>query len=124
MDIVFVGFAGFLGAIIRYFLYLIETSLHSQNFPYGTLFINLSGCLIAGILFGIATRVSPEYKHYITLTLIGFVGSYTTYSTFSAETLQLIEASSFAKASLSILLNVIGGIFMVWIGRAGTQFNF
>ena len=119
MDIVFVGLAGFLGAMIRYFLYHIESSLHSQNFPYGTLFINLSGCLIAGILSGIATRVSPEYKHYITLTLIGFIGSYTTFSTFSAETLYLIETNSIAKASLSIMANVIGGILMVWIGRAG-----
>ncbi len=123
MDIVFVGLAGFFGAISRYLLYLLEPSIHTQNFPYGTLFINLIGCLVAGILFGIATRVSPEYKHYITLILIGFVGSFTTFSTFSVETLNLIETSSFTKVSLSVGANVIGGIFMVWIGRAGTQLN-
>lgn len=123
MDIVFVGLAGFLGAVTRYFLYLLEPSVHSQNFPYGTLFINLSGCLIAGILFGLASRVSPEYKHFITLTLIGFVGSFTTFSTFSAETLNFVETNEISKVSLSIAANVIGGIFMVWIGRAGTQLN-
>jgi fluoride exporter len=123
MNFILVGLAGFIGAVSRYSLYLFEQSLRLQNFPYATLFINLSGCLLAGILFGVATRVAPDYKHYVTLTLIGFVGSYTTFSTFSAETLHLIETNNFFKVSLNIAANVMGGILMVWLGRAGTQLN-
>lgn len=121
MDIVVVGLSGFLGALIRYYIYVIGPSFHFQNFPFGTLFINLTGCLLAGILYGATSRVSPEYKHFITLLLIGFVGSYTTFSTFSADTLHLMEANSLVKVSLNIMSNVIGGVMMVWIGRVGTE---
>jgi CrcB protein len=120
MDILFVGIAGFVGAIARYFIYLLEPSIQTTNFPYATLIINLSGCLLAGLLFGFAARATPEYKHYITLTLIGFVGSYTTFSTFSAETLKLLETSSYLQASFNITAHVIGGVAMVWIGRSLT----
>lgn len=117
MNFIIVGFAGFLGAVVRYCLYLLQPRIYSGNFPLATLFINLSGCLIAGMLLSLATRSGPEYKQYITLILVGFVGSYTTFSTFGAESLHLIEANYLGQAILNISLNVFGGILMVWLGK-------
>jgi len=117
MNLIIVGLAGFLGAIVRYSLYLLQSRISSGNFPLATLFINLSGCLIAGMLLSLATRSGPEYKQYITLILVGFVGSYTTFSTFGAESLHLIEANYLGQAILNISLNVFGGILMVWLGK-------
>lgn len=120
MDILFIGAAGFVGALSRYFLYLLERKFSTHGFPFGTLIINLSGCLLAGCLFGLSAKLSHEHKHYITLMLIGFVGSYTTFSTFSVETLQLLEHKAFMQVFFNITANVVGGIFMVWFGKAIT----
>lgn len=117
MDFIIVGAGGFIGAILRYSLYLVESNMESKV-PFATLFINLSGCLLAGGLLGLAARINPEYKHYITLTLIGLVGSYTTFSTFGVDSLRLIESHSFLWALLNIVLNIVGGIIMVWLGRS------
>lgn len=124
MDIIFIGISGSLGALCRYFIYLYESSLHPETFPIQTLLINLSGCLIAGLLIGFAMRVSPENKHYINLVLIGFVGSFTTFSTFSSETLSLIETRSYLQATINIFSNMIGGLIMVGIGKVGSQIRF
>jgi CrcB protein len=117
MEILSVGIAGFFGAISRYLINLAEPSIHSQNFPYGTLLINLSGCFIAGLSLGLATKLNPELKQYLSLIIIGFIGSYTTFSTFGVDTLSLIDSNSLMKAMLNIATNVIGGVLMVWFGR-------
>jgi fluoride exporter len=124
MDIILIGISGFVGALLRYFIYLIAPSIHSQNFPYGTLIINLSGCLIAGALFGLMARLAPEQRHYITLILIGLVGSFTTFSTFSSETIHLLDSKDFLSATINVLGNVLGGMSMVWLGRYLMQLRF
>jgi fluoride exporter len=121
MDFFIIGTAGFLGAILRYFLYLPQSGFSSLNFPYATLSINLGGCFLAGILAGVATKVAPEHRHYVMIILVGFVGSFTTFSTFSAETLYLIDSNHFFKALLNISLNLFGGLLMVWMGRVITS---
>lgn len=117
MDILLVGLAGSLGAIGRYLIYQIERTLPSHNFPYGTLVINMIGCFIAGLVLGFAERSLPHQKHYLMLFSIGFVGSFTTFSSLSAETFQLAQHSFPLAAIANVLLNFFFGILLVWIGQ-------
>ena len=121
MNFVYVGLAGLLGAIARYLIYLSEHQLN-QKFPYATLFINLSGCLIAGTLYALSVRFNQELRNIIALFIIGFVGSYTTFSTFGMDSLQLIEANAYGQAILNVSLNVIGGMVMICVGRMLVNF--
>ncbi|WPU64790.1 fluoride efflux transporter CrcB [Peredibacter starrii] len=120
MDILLVGLAGSLGAIGRYLIYQIERSFPPHNFPFATLFINLVGCFIAGLVLGFATKALPHQKHHFMLFSIGFVGSFTTFSTLTVETLQLAQHSFPLAAIANVLLNFILGVLLVWIGQSIT----
>lgn len=117
MEFIIVGLGGFLGAICRYLVYLAERSFGVHSFPYGTLFINVSGCLLAGLLLAVSERVLPAHRYLILLGSMGIVGSFTTFSTFSVESFQLIRSNQFHFAIANIVANTILGIGAVWIGR-------
>lgn len=121
MDILIIGAAGFLGAISRYFIYTIEKSYSSHNFPMSTLFINLFGCVLAGIILAVAEKSGQSQKHLLSLLSVGFVGSFTTFSTFSMETLMLIENNFYLQASLNVLVNVLAGISLLWLTKLLTS---
>lgn len=118
MDLLIIGLAGSVGAISRYLIYLWEKSLPSHNFPLGTLVINLFGCFLAGIVLGLAENALPSQKHTLTLLSIGFIGSFTTFSTFGMETLYLIQSNLLMQAGLNILLNITLGIGFIWVAKA------
>lgn len=115
MDFLIVGCAGFFGAISRYSIYLLEKRFN-PSFPLATFIINIFGCVIAGILLGLAIKASPQNKQLLTLLSIGFVGSFTTFSTFSVENLHLFKANQFLMAGTNIVLSVLLGVVAVWIG--------
>lgn len=115
MNFLIVGFGGFFGAISRYAIYLFEDRF-SNTFPFGTLFINTLGCLLTGVLMGWAVKMNPQFRQYIILGSIGFLGSFTTYSTFSAETIQLVRANQMLYAFSNVAINLVLGFTAVWIG--------
>lgn len=114
MNLLFIGVAGFTGAISRYFLYQI---IPSEKFPIATIVVNLSGCFLAGALYTFATKATPDSKVYYTIIQIGFIGSFTMFSTFGAETLRLIETDALLFAFINIAANIIGGIEMLWAAK-------
>lgn len=116
MNFIYIGLAGALGAMTRYLVYLFESQI-SHKFPYATLFINLSGCLVAGILYALSGKLSEETRQIVTLIMVGFVGSYTTFSTFGIDSMQLLEAHAYGQVILYVSLNVIGGLVMIYAGR-------
>lgn len=102
------------GALSRYYIAVFINS-YNQNFPYSTLFINVLGSFLIGILFQLFSskiQVTEELKAFL---FIGLLGSFTTFSTFSLDTLLLIKNGQFINALAYILASVlisIGGIFL------------
>jgi CrcB protein len=95
------------GAVYRYF---------APTFPVGTLVVNVTGCLIIGLfmaLFEERFLVQPLLRVFLT---IGVLGGFTTFSTFSYETIALLRDGSVMFASLNILLSVIGCLCGTWVG--------
>jgi fluoride exporter len=85
-------------------------------FPYGTLLINVSGSFLIGVVLTLVTEraIGPSWVR--PALAIGFLGSYTTFSTFSYETLQLVESGSFVAAGANIAISVVAALIGVYLG--------
>jgi len=87
-----------------------------RGFPYGTLAVNIVGSLLMGLLYVLfleRMEVSPELRAAL---LVGFLGAFTTFSTFSIETLNLIEQADYLKAGLNMVLSVTACLLAAWFG--------
>ncbi len=107
---------GALGALMRFWVSSGVYAMLGRGFPYGTLAVNVLGSFVMGflyILFLERMSVSPEWRAAL---LIGFLGAFTTFSTFSIETLNLIEQADYAKAGLNMILSVAACLFACWGG--------
>lgn len=108
------------GGVSRYWVSNAIYSLLGRTFPYGTLVVNASGSFLMGFLFVlILDRFSDMSTTLRALILIGFLGGYTTFSSFSIETLNLIENSEWVRACWNVLLNVMLCITLAWLGAIG-----
>ncbi len=115
-QLLFIAAGGALGAVSRYGVSSGVYHLLGRGFPYGTLAVNLIGSFLIGLLsIWLIERFSfsPEWRAAV---LIGFLGAFTTFSTFSLETLTLIEQSAYLKAGLNMLLSVTTCLIAVWLG--------
>jgi CrcB protein len=111
-----VGIGGFVGSIARFWLATYVGQRMGTRFPYGTFLVNVSGCFLVGFAMTILaekTNLSPTYRYLIP---IGFIGGYTTFSTFEYETLRAIQDGQFTIGLLNIVLSVAVGFVMVWTG--------
>lgn len=91
-----------------------------RQFPYGTLVVNASGSFLMGLLFAILLErfdgIAPQLR---SLLLIGFLGGYTTFSSFSIETLNLFESGAWVSATLNIFISVTLCLMLTWLGILG-----
>ena len=88
-----------------------------QNFPYGTLVINVSGSFLLGVAAAVVLeRMRPEYGHWYLLVGTGFCGGYTTFSTFEWETFRLVRDGSWGLALANVLGSVAAGFLGVVLG--------
>jgi CrcB protein len=122
MRTIWVGIAGFFGAIARYALGGLLTDHIRSTFPWETFVINVSGCFVLGLLFTLLTeRFLPHPTVRIALT-VGFLGAYTTFSTFAFETMRLAEDGAILFATLNVIGSIGAGLLAVyagtWAGRA------
>ena len=112
-----VGIGGFLGSISRYLVSgLVQRLIPAASFPLGTLAVNVVGCLVIGLAAGAA-----EHRHSLdettrALFFIGFLGGFTTFSTFGYETYALARNSDMLGAAANITLHVVAGLGAVWLG--------
>jgi len=117
MDFLFVGLGGFFGAIARYLVYLGERSIGAHLFPYATLMINVGGCFLAGCLLGAVDRAIPIHRSYVFFGSMGLIASFTTFSTLSVESFQLLRSNQVGLAVAHVVGNAVFGIGAVAIGR-------
>ncbi len=107
---------GAAGALMRFWVSNGIYALVGRGFPYGTLVVNVLGSLLMGFLYVVMLErmsASPELRAAL---MVGFLGAFTTFSTFSIETLNLIEQAAYLKAALNMLLSVIACMIAVWGG--------
>lgn len=116
--LIFIG-AG-IGGVLRFWISTFAYSLFGRQFPYGTLVVNVTGCFLMGLLFVmLLERVDGTGPSLRSLLLIGLLGGYTTFSSFSIETLNLFENGAVLSAALNILLSVTLCIAATWLGIMG-----
>jgi fluoride exporter len=111
-----ISFGAIAGSLGRYYLTLWFAQRFGTDFPYGTFFINLSGCFFMGFLATLIldrAAFSPEVRFMLTT---GFLGAYTTFSTYGLETLNLLRIQSFSAASFYWLGSAFLGILCVQLG--------
>jgi CrcB protein len=116
MQIIYIGIGGFLGAISRFLLAKFINN-YFTSFPLGTLIVNVSGSFLLGfIIYSVldGRNVSPEIRDFST---IGFLGAYTTMSTFAYESFRLGELSEYMYFGLNIFLNVFLCLLAVYLGK-------
>ena len=117
-----IGAGGFIGAVLRY---LVSGWVHrladSYNFPYGTLAVNLIGCLFIGAcsqLDELHAVFAPQWRIFL---FIGLFGAFTTYSTFGNETYNLMADRRLLPALANVAIHVVFGLAAVWAGRVAVH---
>lgn len=114
-----VGLGGFIGALARYGLSGLTHRLFSAStFPLGTMAVNLIGCLLIGVLAGLSESRQLLTSDFRTFAMIGILGGFTTFSAFGYETVALLRNSQYASALLNVVLQVLLGVALVWLGYA------
>lgn len=111
-----VGIGGFLGSIARFWLGGYIGAKMGTRFPYGTMVINLTGCFLIGFIVTLIaerTHWSPNWRYLIP---IGFIGAYTTFSTFEYETFRAMQDGDMLIAFLNVMISVVVGFLAVWLG--------
>ena len=111
-----IGSGGFIGAIFRAYLNGVINNTFSHNIPFGTLFVNLLGSFILGVLFAFFSYTQFFSIHMKSFLSTGMMGALTTYSTFAMESFFLLNSQMYIMALSNILLNLIGTIFMAGAG--------
>lgn len=106
MIFVLIAVGGAAGSLLRYLIGGAVQRMSAAGFPIGTMFVNVSGCFLVGILVRqfLNMQVSPELRAFL---IVGFCGGFTTFSTFSAETLGLIEGGEYGRATSYVILSVV-----------------
>ena len=110
INILLVGLGGGVGSILRYLLQRVL----NVSFPYGTLLVNLLGCLLIGILWGLFTRHVDEQKRLVFVT--GFCGGFTTFSSFTHEGVQMLMENRWLIFLLYIFFSVALGLTATYFG--------
>jgi CrcB protein len=117
--VLLVGLGGFVGSILRYlFSGYVQQWTQSTVFPFGTLLVNLTGCLVIGFLSQLADSRGVFTAETRVLVFVGVLGGFTTFSTFTNETMNFMRQSEFMPAFWNVSAHIVLGLGAVWLGRA------
>lgn len=116
LKMIYIGLGGFAGAILRYYIGEFVQGRFVGNFPFGILIVNITGCFAIGFI-GELVESAPVFSENIReMVIVGLIGSFTTFSTFSKDTFALIAAGNIFHALVNVGISVILGLFAVWGG--------
>lgn len=116
-QLLLVALGGGAGAVLRYKLGgVVLHHSHGWQFPLSTVLVNISGCLVAGVVFGLAEKHDWFTADLRLLLLTGVLGGYTTFSAFGIDTVYLLLRHQPLTALSSVLVTVVGGTGAVWLG--------
>ena len=118
MVLIAIGFAGALGALARYGVSLAALRWFGEDFPYGTLCVNLVGCFLIGIIAELTMEDAGLAPQTRAIVGTGFLGAFTTFSTFGVDTYRAMQAGAWGVAASNVAINVVGGIILVAAGVA------
>jgi len=107
---------GALGAIARYQVASMIQTRMPVGFPYGTFVVNVSGCFVMGIVTVLLTDRLVVHPNWRFLIPIGFIGAYTTFSTFELETFLAVSEQAWSTAIANVVISVVAGFLALWAG--------
>lgn len=111
-NVLLVGAGSFIGGTARYLVSLAMKNA-SKGFPWATLLVNLAGCFLIGLLWGLFSKTASNWTLFLT---VGLCGGFTTFSTFSKEALMMLQSGNVWGFAGYIALSVIAGITLVAFG--------
>ena len=118
MQVILIAAGGALGSVCRYLLATAVQRYSSPFFPYGTFVVNVLGCLLFGVIMGAARQrfvLGPSERAFL---LIGILGGFTTFSTFTYETFALLQDGEFVRAFANAAGQLVCGLVALWAGYA------
>lgn len=113
---IFIALAGLIGTLLRYWLAGFVSRQIGETFPWGTMAVNLIGCLGAGVLLFVTEErllLGPTAR---TVIMIGLLGGFTTFSSYSLQTFALLREGAIGLAMLNLVTSNVLGLLMVWLG--------
>jgi len=120
LRLMLVAAGGAIGALLRYAVSMFVYERSEGVFPWGTLIVNLVGCFVIGLLWGFIekTQISPNIRGFI---VIGIIGAFTTFSTYSLESMNLIRNREVGLVIFNISFSNIAGIALAFVGLLSSR---
>jgi len=115
-QILLVGFGGFIGSVARYLFSGAIAKWFPASFPIGTFIVNVAGCLLIGIIYGVASRFGWMTQEWKLFLATGICGGFTTFSAFAYENFKLIETSEYWTFALYTFLSLVFCLLAVFVG--------
>jgi len=113
---ILIGLAGLVGTLLRYWLSGLVARQYGETFPWGTMTVNLIGCLVTGVVFYLTEErflINPAVR---TVVLIGLLGGFTTFSSYGLQTFTLLRDGELGLATLNVAVSNVAGLLLVWLG--------
>jgi len=122
LRLLLIGLAGLLGTLARYALSGFIARRFGETFPTGTLVVNIVGCFLAGFLFYLMQERFLVNDIVRTAIMIGFLGGFTTFSSFGLQTFTLLRDGEMGLATMNVLVSNVAGLLTVWAGYSLARF--